>query len=143
MKKFLKRFAIIGGILLVVLVGAAAIIASIFEEKIGKTVISEVNKQLTSEFKVADFDLTVVSSFPNISVNLRGVEIADNRGGVLLEAENLAKNDGETLSFPTFVAFDVCHKLLNISLNQIVQNITTEGETEIQHTTKILHPQPK
>ncbi|MEZ5041248.1 MAG: AsmA family protein [Saprospiraceae bacterium] len=90
MKKFLKRFAIIFGILLVVLVGGAAIAASIFEEKIGKTIISEVNKMLTSELKVADFDLTVVSSFPNVSANLRGVELADNKGAVLLEAEKVA-----------------------------------------------------
>jgi len=90
MKKFLKKFAIIGGISLVVLIGAAAFIASIFEEKIGNKVITEVNKQLTSELKVADFDLSVVSSFPNISANLRGVEIADNKGDVLLEAEKIA-----------------------------------------------------
>jgi len=90
MKKFLKKFAIIGGISLVVLIGAAAFIASIFEEKIGNKVITEVNKQLTSELKVADFDLSVVSSFPNISANLRGVEIADNKGDILLEAEKIA-----------------------------------------------------
>ena len=90
MKKFLKRFAIIFGISLVALVILAAILAGIFQDRIGKTIIEEVNKQIISELKVEDFDLTVVRSFPNVSANLRGVELADNKGGILLEAEKIA-----------------------------------------------------
>ncbi|NRB51606.1 MAG: AsmA family protein [Saprospiraceae bacterium] len=90
MKKFLKKFAIIGGISLLVLIILATFLASVFQSKIEKTILTEVNKNLTSSLTVEDFDLTVVRSFPNISANLKGVIVEDSRGGVLLEAEQVA-----------------------------------------------------
>lgn len=90
MKKFLKKFAIISGISLLVLIVLATFLASVFQSKIEKTILTEINKNLTSSLTVEDFNLTVVSSFPNISANLKGVLVEDNRGGVLLEAEQVA-----------------------------------------------------
>lgn len=90
MKKFLKKFAIIGGISLLVLIVLATFLASIFQSKIEKTILTEINKNLTSSLTVEDFDLTVVRSFPNISANLKGVIVEDNKDGVLLEAEQVA-----------------------------------------------------
>ncbi|MEZ4993858.1 MAG: AsmA-like C-terminal region-containing protein [Saprospiraceae bacterium] len=90
MKRFLKRFAIISLIVLIGLVGIAALLASIYEKKIGERIIKEINKQITSDLRVNAFDLSVVSSFPNVAANLNGVSLTDNRDGLLLEAEQLS-----------------------------------------------------
>lgn len=90
MKKFLKKFAIISGISLLVLIVLATFLASVFQNKIEKTILTEINKNLTSSLTVEDFHLAVVRSFPNISANLQGVVVEDNRGGILLEAEQVA-----------------------------------------------------
>lgn len=90
MKRFLKRFAIISLIVLIGLVGIAALLASIYENKIGERLIKEINEQITSELRVNAFDLSVVSTFPNVAANLNGVSLTDNRDGLLLETEQLS-----------------------------------------------------
>ncbi len=90
MKKFLKRLAIILLIFFVVLIGSVAIIASLFEDKVGRQITRELNKQLKSELVIRDFGLTVIRSFPNVAANLKGVTLTDTRGGALLEAEELS-----------------------------------------------------
>ena len=90
MKRFLKRFAIISLIVLVSLVGIAAILASIYEDKIGARILKEINEQITSELQVNAFKLSVVSSFPNVAANLNGVSLTDNRGDLLLETEQMS-----------------------------------------------------
>lgn len=90
MKKFIKRFLIISVIVIVALVGIAALLASIYENKIGERIIKEINKQITSELTVSHFQLSVVSTFPNVAANLNGVSLLDNRGSLLLEAEQMS-----------------------------------------------------
>ena len=55
-KKLLKRFFWIIGIFLLLLVLAVTAVTSIFEEPVGRRVLSEVNKQLTTELSVEDFE---------------------------------------------------------------------------------------
>ena len=90
MKKFLKRLAVILLIFFVVLIGAVAIIASLFEGKVGRQITKELNKQLKSELVIEGFGLTVIRSFPNVAANLKGVTLKDNRDGALLEAKELS-----------------------------------------------------
>jgi hypothetical protein len=90
MKKFLKRFAIWTGIILAVLIILSIVVALVFEKPIGKRLVKEINKQLTSELKVGDFDLSLISGFPNASAELLDVELGDAMGGTLLKAEKLA-----------------------------------------------------
>lgn len=90
MKKFLKRFAIFLGILFALVLITAVVITSLFEGKIGKKLISEINKSLTSELTVEKFDLTVLSTFPSVSANLRTINLEDTNGASLLNAENLS-----------------------------------------------------
>ncbi len=90
MKKFLKRLLIILGIFFVLTITVLVVIASVFEDTIGKRVISEVNKQLTSELTVGGFDLSVIRTFPNLGANLKKVVLEDSRDGVLLETEEIS-----------------------------------------------------
>ncbi len=90
MKKFLKRLLIIFSIFFVLTIITLVVIASVFEDTIGKRVITEVNKQLTSELTVGGFDLSVIRTFPNLGANLQKVVLEDSRDGVLLEAEEIS-----------------------------------------------------
>ncbi len=90
MKKFLKHFAII----LVAFIGVIALtwiaIAFMFEEQVGRTLVKAINKQLKTELTVQEFDLSAIRTLPNVAANLKGVVLKDNRGGALLEADEVS-----------------------------------------------------
>lgn len=90
MKRFLKKFTFFLILALVLLIGAAAIIAGFFEQQIGRKLITEINRQLDSELAVGDFELSLLSGFPDASANLHTVTLDDNRKGTLMEANNLS-----------------------------------------------------
>jgi len=98
MGKILKRGAIILLVFFVVLIAAAVITAALFEDQIGSRIIAGLNDQLETELTVESVDMTVLSTFPDVAANLRGVLLRDTREGVLLEADRLAFNFG-LLSF--------------------------------------------
>lgn len=70
MKKFLKKFLKWTGITLLLLIIAIILIPIIFKNQIKDLVIKEVNKSLTAELSLRDFDLTFLSTFPNVTINL-------------------------------------------------------------------------
>lgn len=90
MKKFFKRLLIILLVFLVLLIGGISLIASFFEEQVGRTLTSSINEQLTSELTIEEFELTVIRSFPSLSANFIGVNLGDSRGDTLLQAERIA-----------------------------------------------------
>ncbi len=98
MGKILKRLAIILFVFFVVLIAAAVVTAALFEDQIGSRIIAGLNGQLETELRVESVDLTVLSTFPNVAANLRGIVLYDTQDGVLLEADRLAFNFG-LLSF--------------------------------------------
>ncbi|MEQ8706977.1 MAG: AsmA family protein [Phaeodactylibacter sp.] len=89
MKKIMKRLLIILSITFVLLIGAVAVIAGFFEERIGRTLTRAINQQLTAELSVQGFDLTLFRSFPNLSADLKGVLLEDVAGDPLLKAETV------------------------------------------------------
>jgi hypothetical protein len=90
MKKFLKRLTIILLVFFALVIGVVSVIAGLFEERVGRTLTNEINKQLTSELSIQGFELTVIRSFPNLSANLKGVSLQDSGNGELLQAEEIA-----------------------------------------------------
>ncbi len=90
MKKFLKRFLIIGSIGLVVVLGLAAGAAAIFQRQIGNQIIKTLNANLQTELMVEDMKLSLFSNFPKATAHLNGVVLKDNRDGVLLEAKQIS-----------------------------------------------------
>ena len=94
MKKILKRFVLLLLVLLVLAVAFSVIATSLFGNKIGNRILTEINKQITSELFVEKFDLSLIRSFPNLSANLRNIKLLDTRGETLIEAERLSVNLG-------------------------------------------------
>ncbi|MCB0642806.1 MAG: AsmA family protein [Phaeodactylibacter sp.] len=90
MNKYLKRFLVIFGIFILVVLLLSVAVAGIFGDTIGKKVLTEVQKSLKTELKVGDVDLALLRSFPKASVNLKEVALEDAFGGVLLNAEEIS-----------------------------------------------------
>ena len=136
MKKFLKRLAIILAVFFVVLIGTVAIIASLFEDKVGRQITKELNKQLKSELVIQDFNLSVIRTFPNVAANLKGVTLKDTRGGALLEAQELSFRFGLMSLFSSKIkvhSVAVSDGALNIQIDRQGNpnyNIFKESEEE-------------
>lgn len=90
MNPFIKKSLLwlFGGLITLLLL--AFILAAIFQDKIGKELIVEMNNQLKSELKVGDFELSLISSFPSAAVNLKDIELKDAFGKMLLEAKKVS-----------------------------------------------------
>ncbi len=89
MKKILKRLLIILSVTFLLLIGAVAVIANLFEDRIGRALTKTINNQLTAELTVQGFDITLFRSFPSLSANLKGVRLEDTAGAPLLEVETI------------------------------------------------------
>lgn len=90
MKKYIKRFFLILGIFILILIALSAIVAGLFGDTIGKQVLEEVKKTLKTELVVEDVDLGFFRSFPKASVNLKGVELEDAFRDQLMKAEEIS-----------------------------------------------------
>lgn len=87
-KKFFKKFLKWTGISLLLIIILLILTPIIFKDQIQALVIKEVNKNLTAELSLGEFDLTFISTFPNMTVELydtklvgkdrfKGVELAN------------------------------------------------------------------
>ena len=81
MKKFLKRLLIGLGIFVLLILGSSVIIAGFFSQSVGRQLIATINKQLTTQLTVGEFDLSILSTFPKASANLNKVKLTDALGG--------------------------------------------------------------
>lgn len=117
MPKVLRRTLLIISLLLILLLSVAVIIAGLFEERIGQTLTTEINKQLTSEFTISDFELSLIKGFPSASAGLKDVRILDNKEKILLQAEEMA------FRFSLFSLFGSKIKINSILIRQGALNI--------------------
>ena len=70
MKKIIKKILKWTGVTLLLLIIALILIPIFFKDEIKEMVIDEVNKMLTAELSMEDLDLTFISTFPNMTVQL-------------------------------------------------------------------------
>ena len=75
-KSIVKRILKWTGITFVLLLTALILIPIIYKDKILQLVINEANKELTAELSIEDFDLTIIRTFPKLTMELIGVRIA-------------------------------------------------------------------
>jgi vacuolar-type H+-ATPase subunit H len=95
--KFLKKFLKWTGILLLVLIILLILIPILFKDQIKQMVIDEVNKSLTAELSLEDFDLTFISTFPNMTIELMNAKLTGKNefdGVVLMDIENISAHVG-------------------------------------------------
>jgi len=92
MNKIIKRTGIALGAALLLLLLAALVIAAFFQDAVGRKLISELNKQLTTEIQVTGFDLSLLRDFPDATVSLNGVTVTGTNGEPLLKAAEMSFN---------------------------------------------------
>ncbi|MEO8148441.1 MAG: AsmA-like C-terminal region-containing protein [Bacteroidia bacterium] len=71
MKKFLKIF----GVIILLLIVVAIAVPFIFKDKIAAKAKEEINNNVNAKVNFADFDLTMLSSFPNLTFKLNKFSI--------------------------------------------------------------------
>lgn len=90
MNNIIKKITIWLGVSVAGLLLISIIFASLFQDQIGNKLIAELNKQLKSELSVGSFDLSLISSFPNVSATLEDVFLEDAFRESLLEAKEVS-----------------------------------------------------
>lgn len=71
----LKKVFITLAILIVVLLGAAVCVPLLFKDKIVAKVKSSINESVNAKVDFKDFDLTILSSFPNLGLRLNNLTV--------------------------------------------------------------------
>lgn len=74
-KSLFRRMLKWTGITLLVLIAAMIIVPLVFKDQLKEMVLKEVNKTLKADVKIRDFDLTLLTTFPNLTVQLHGVTV--------------------------------------------------------------------
>lgn len=70
MKKVIKKLLKWTGVTLLLVIIALILIPIFFKDEIKEMIIDEVNTMLTAELSMEDFDLTFISTFPNMTIEL-------------------------------------------------------------------------
>jgi len=74
-KNILSKILKWTGISFLLLIVIIILIPIFFKDKLKDLVLTEIDKMLVAEVKLDDFDLTLFSTFPNLSVKLYGVKV--------------------------------------------------------------------
>ncbi len=77
MAKWTKRILLTIGILLVLLLGAAVLIPFLFKDRIEAAVKAEVNRSLNATVNWGEWDLTILKSFPDLTVEVEDVAVSN------------------------------------------------------------------
>lgn len=88
--RWLRRFLAFTGILIGFALLVLLAMAAFFDKQITRQLIAEINKNLKTELQARDVGLSLISGFPEASVNLGGVKLKDALGGQLLAAEEIS-----------------------------------------------------
>lgn len=77
MKKWTKRILLTLAILVVLLIAAAIFLPIVFKDKIEAAVKEEVNKNLNATVNWGEWDITILKSFPDLTVEIADVSVVN------------------------------------------------------------------
>lgn len=120
MNPVIKKLGIRSVIVLSSLFVLAVLLAAIFEDEIGKKIISELNKQVKTKLTVQDVSLSLIRHFPKASVTLFNTNVDDTKGKKLLEIGELSLSMGLWSVFsgqPVISAASIRGGFINISID--------------------------
>jgi hypothetical protein len=93
MKKFIKRALKVGGVLLLLLIGAIVLIPMIFGNKIKMAVKDYVNEQINAVVYFDDIGVSVFKNFPNVTASLSNFGVVGKEefaGDTLVDVKNFS-----------------------------------------------------
>lgn len=100
----------------------SVILTAFFEDKIGRLIIAELNKNITTELKVEDVSLSLIRAFPKVSATLKNVRLADTGKKNLLSIGELS------FSMGIWSAFTGKPSISKIKLKDGVINIVIDNK---------------
>ncbi len=77
MAKWTKRILITIAVLIVLILGAAILIPILFKDKIEAAVKAEVNKNINAVVDWGEWDITILKSFPDLTVEIENVKVTN------------------------------------------------------------------
>jgi hypothetical protein len=84
-RKWLKRLLIGFAITFVLLL----LLPILFEKAIGRRIVSEINDNINTEIRVKDFSLSLIRSFPSVTLDLRNVVLIGTDEQIMFKAAHL------------------------------------------------------
>src|ERR1035437_1661289 len=91
--KYIKRILLSILIFFMLLIGSAFVIVFFYQDSIKKYIVDQINKQLVTEIKVKEVELSLFQKFPYVSLTFTDVTAKDAiksaNKGELLRAENV------------------------------------------------------
>lgn len=96
-KSLFRRILKWTGITFLFLILAIIIIPIVFKDEIKELVLKEVNKTLKADVEIKDFDLTFLSTFPNVTIQLYDVSVTgrtEYKGVKLADIKNIEAHVG-------------------------------------------------
>ncbi|HQZ44301.1 MAG TPA: AsmA family protein, partial [Flavobacteriales bacterium] len=78
MSKWIKRIFITLAVLIVLVLAAAIILPYVFRDKIEAAVKLEVNKNINAIVNWGEWDITILKSFPDLTVDIADVKVSGN-----------------------------------------------------------------
>ena len=94
MNPVVKKYLLRTGIILISVFTLAVAVAAIFEDEIGRKIISEINKNIKTKLEVKDVSFSLIRHFPKASATLKDVKLNDLSNGQLLKIEELSLSMG-------------------------------------------------
>lgn len=112
--KIVKRLLLTVGILLFLLVAAAIIIPVFFKDKIMAVAKKQMNEQLNATADFKDIDISILRSFPRLSVRVEGLSIV---GKDVFKNDTLISTNSIDVALDLMKAINGEYEILNIGLN--------------------------
>ena len=117
MKKKIKILLIGLGSLIGLFLLTAVLVATVFEDEVKRLFINEINKQLTTELKLDEDDVSfsLLKNFPSASLTIKNVELASNGVGGNNELLSLGS---VTLNFNPFDLIRKNYEIKTVRINK-------------------------
>jgi len=112
--KIVKRILVTFGALIILLLAAAVIIPIFFKDKIMAVAKKQMNEQLNATADFKDVDISLLRSFPRLSVSITGLSIV---GKDNFEGDSLVSAESIDVALDLMKAFNGEYEILNIGLN--------------------------
>lgn len=115
MAKWTKRIVLTLGILIVLLLAAAVILPIIYKDKIEAAVKEQVNRNVNAEVDWGPWDISLLRSFPNISVEVNDIRVSNKAP---FEGVDLARIGTFSATVNFWVLFGEKIKLKRIAIDR-------------------------
>ena len=140
MKKVLKFFLILIGLLLI----AMLVLPILFKDQIQTIVMREANKNLNAELTIGEIDLSLFRDFPNLSVKISDLNIANrapfegtdlvHAGSILMEIDLFSALSGNTFEVQKIGIEDSRIDIRILEDGTANYDIVPEGEPEVEES---------